>query len=51
MNFFKKGNLSLWSVKGPQRAKYRSILWLCKDEKTFWFSDLFKCIQKRVIVQ
>ena len=46
-----QGNLSLQSVKGPKRAKNWSILWLYKDKKTFWFSDLFNCIQKRVIVQ
>ena len=46
-----QGNLSLQSVKGPKRAKNWSILQLYKDKKTFWFSDLFNCIQKRVIVQ
>lgn len=44
-----QGNLSLQSVKGPERAG--AFLWLYKDDKTFWFSDLFNCIQKRVIVQ
>ena len=40
--------LSLQSVKGPKRAKNRSILWLYKDKKTFWFSYLFNCIRTAV---
>lgn len=43
-----QGNLSLQSVKGPKSAKNRSILWLCKDKKTFWFSYLFNCIRTAV---
>ena len=44
-----QGNLSLQSVKGPKRAKNRSILWLYKDKKTFWFSYLiFNCIRTAV---
>ena len=39
-----QGNLPLQSVKGPKSAKNRSILWLYKDKKTFWFSYLFNCI-------
>lgn len=40
--------LSLQSVKGPKRAKNRSILWLYKDKKTFWFSYLFNGIRTAV---